>query len=122
MRCQNRESKRSCPLSRQREDRLFDAYINIVFSLQKRQISTARTTIDISDELLRQAKKKAADEGVPLRQVVESALRVYLGKQPMESGYQLRWRTERGRLLPGIRLDDRDALFDVMDAVMDGRR
>lgn len=77
-----------------------------------------RTTLDISDELLRAAKKKAADEGRPLRELVESALRSYLGRQPKSQGYRLKWRTERGRVQPGVRLDDRDALFDLMD----GRR
>lgn len=74
-----------------------------------------RTTLDISDELFRQLKRKAADEGATIRQVVESALRVYLGKPAKRKGYQLNWKTERGRLLPGVRLDDRDALFDLMD-------
>jgi len=77
-----------------------------------------RTTVDLNDGLLRQAKRRAADEGVALRQIMETALRVYLGKQPRPSGYKLRWRTESGRLQPGVRLDDRDALFDLMD----GRR
>jgi hypothetical protein len=40
-----------------------------------------RMTIEISDELCRQLKRKAAEEGVAIRQVVESALRGYLGKQ-----------------------------------------
>jgi hypothetical protein len=79
---------------------------------------TGDSTIEISDELCRQLKRKAADEGVTIRQVVESALRVYLGKQPRRKGYALKWGTERGRILPGVRLDDRDALFDLMD----GRR
>jgi hypothetical protein len=74
-----------------------------------------RTTIEISDELFRQLKRKAADEGTAVRHVVESALRVYLGKQVKHKGYQLNWKTERGRMLPGVRLDDRDALFDLMD-------
>lgn len=74
-----------------------------------------RTTIEISDELFRQVKKRAADEQTALRQVVENALRAYLGKQPRRKAYQLRWQTERGRVLPGVRLDDRDALFDLMD-------
>jgi predicted transcriptional regulator len=74
-----------------------------------------RTTIEISDELLRQLKRKAADDGTSVRQVVENALRVYLGKQQNRKAYRLQWRTERGRLLPGVRLDDRDALFDLMD-------
>jgi hypothetical protein len=77
-----------------------------------------RTTVDISDEVFRQAKKTAADRGVPLRQVVEEALRQYLGSGGHRVGYELQWRTESGRLQPGVRLDDRDALFDLMD----GRR
>ena len=74
-----------------------------------------RTTIEITDELLRAAKKRAADEGRPLRQIVESALHVYLGKQGRPGGFRLRWRSERGRMLPGVRLEDRDTMFDLMD-------
>ena len=74
-----------------------------------------RTTMDISDELFRQAKKRAADEGIPLRDVVEAALQSYLSRRTKRAGYKLRWRTDRGRLLPGVNLDDRDALFDLMD-------
>lgn len=74
-----------------------------------------RTTIEITDELFRQAKEKATAEGTALRQVVETALRLYLTKPRRSTGYKLRWRTERGRVLPGVRLDDRDALFDLMN-------
>jgi len=74
-----------------------------------------RTTIEISNELLRQAKRRAADEGATLRKVIEEALRFYLGRRPKNKRYELKWRTERGRILPGVRLDDRDALFDVME-------
>ncbi len=77
-----------------------------------------RTTVEISDDLLRRAKKRAADEGGPLRRVVEDALRIYLSNRPRPTGYRLRWRTEKGRLLPGVRLEDRESLFDLMD----GRR
>ena len=77
-----------------------------------------RTTMDLSDELLREAKKRAADEGIPLRDVVEDALRRHLAGWSKRRGYRLRWATEHGRLQPGVNLDDRDALFDLMD----GRR
>jgi len=70
-----------------------------------------RTTIEISDELLRQAKGRTADEGTPLRKVIEAALHFYLGRRPKNKGYELKWRTEKGRMLPGVRLDDR---FDKM--------
>ena len=74
-----------------------------------------RTTIEISDELLRQAKRRAADEGAPLRRVVEAALRAYLGGKPQDRAYRLRWCSERGRIQAGVCLEDRDALFDLMD-------
>ena len=77
-----------------------------------------RITVDLSDELLKRAKKRAADEETTLREVIEAALRLYLGKRVRRPGYRLRWRTERGRLLPGVRLDDRDCLCELMD----GRR
>jgi len=73
-----------------------------------------RTTLDLADDILRLAKQRAADEQIPLRAVVEAALRRYLTRPAQSAGYKLRWRTERGELLPGVNLDDRDALFDRM--------
>jgi hypothetical protein len=77
-----------------------------------------RTTVDLNDRLFREAKRRAAEQGTTLRRVIEEALRSYLAGPKPADGYRLRWRTERGRVLPGVRLDDRDALFDLMD----GRR
>ena len=74
-----------------------------------------RTTMDLNDELLRRAKQRAASEGTTLRAVVERALRFHLERPGRKSGYRLRWRPERGRLRPGVRLDDRGALFDLME-------
>jgi len=74
-----------------------------------------RTTINMSDELFRQVKKRAAEQGMPLRQVFETAVRLYLGGRQQRNAHKLRWRTESGRMLPGVRLDDRDSLFDLMD-------
>ncbi len=81
-------------------------------------LSCMRTTVDLNDRLFRAAKRRAAEEGVTLRRVIEDALRGYLAGPKAASGYRLSWRAERGRVLPGVRLDDRDALFDLMD----GRR
>ena len=74
-----------------------------------------RTTIDLGDELYRQIRKKAADDGVAMRDVLEAALRGYLSGRATRGVYRLRWRTEEGRLQPGVDLDDRDSLFDLMD-------
>lgn len=77
-----------------------------------------RITIDIGDELLRRAKLRAINDRLRLRDVVEAALRRYLSRKTNRGDYRLRWRVERGTLRPGVSLDDRDALFDLMD----GRR
>ena len=77
-----------------------------------------RTTIDLNDELLRKAKRQAAKERTTLRDLVERALRTQLERPVRHARYRLRWRTERGQLQAGVKLDDRDALFDLME----GRR
>ncbi len=77
-----------------------------------------RTTIELNDEVFRAAKRRAAEERQTFREVVEAALRAYLGKARTRSGYRLRWRPEKGRVQPGVHLDDRDALWDLME----GRR
>lgn len=74
-----------------------------------------RTTLEIPDDLFRRAKTRAASEGAPLREIVEAGLRLYLAGRARPRNYKLRWRTERGRLLPGVRLDDRDALLERME-------
>ena len=73
--------------------------------------------MDLSDELFRQAKQRAAAEGIPFREVVEAALRNYLTGRSRRIDYRLRWITERGRVRPGVQLDDHDALFDLMDGM-----
>jgi hypothetical protein len=75
-----------------------------------------KITVEIGGKLLRQIKRKAADEGVTIRQVVEGTLRVYFGKQTNRKRYQLNWKPERGHILPGVQLDDRDVLFNLMDS------
>ena len=74
-----------------------------------------RTTIDLNNELLRQAKRQAADEGTSLRNILEKALRNYLERPVRKGKYRLKWRTERGQVQPGVQLEDRDALFDLME-------
>jgi len=73
-----------------------------------------RTTIDIPDPLFRAAKQRAADEGVSLREIVLRALQRQLGGT-RPTGYRFRWRTEKGKLLPGVDLNDRQSLYDVLD-------
>lgn len=78
-----------------------------------------RTTLDIDDDLLRAARRRAAERGTTLTGVIEEALAAALATKPArEKPFRLRWKPHRGRLRPGVDLADRDALFEAMD----GRR
>ena len=74
-----------------------------------------RTTLDIDDHLYRAAKVKAAKEGKTLTRVVEEALREYVAPNGPSKPFKLRWVTERGQLLPGVNIDDRDSLYEIME-------
>lgn len=75
-----------------------------------------RTTLTLNDEVLSLARRKAAAENRPLKDVVNEALRLGLTMQDREDGdYRFRLPTVRGRLQPGVDLTDRDKLFDLLD-------
>lgn len=80
-------------------------------------LSCMRTTIDISDPLLAEAKSLAAQRGLSLKALVEEALRERLrsrgaGKRVAE---QLPTYSGHG-LQAGVDLTDSAALLEVMDA------
>jgi hypothetical protein len=72
-----------------------------------------KTTVDLPDELLIAAKKQAAEERRPLRELLEQGLRTVL--QPVRRKRALstiRWVTVRGGLPEGLDVADRDAMHD----------
>ena len=76
-----------------------------------------RTTLDVNDALLRDAKRLAAERAETLTSIVEDALRQYLAPPPERAGkFRLRLLTKRGRTLPGVDLADRDALYERMES------
>jgi hypothetical protein len=71
-----------------------------------------KTTIDIPDGLLRQARRLARERGTTLKAVIETALRDALaaGKKP-PGKFSLETHTFRGRgLQPGLSWDDWSAI------------
>ena len=75
-----------------------------------------RTTLDIDDTVMREAKKRAVEEGGSLTSLIERALRSYL--QPHRESakaFRLTLLTRRGRPVAGLDLDDRDALYERME-------
>ncbi len=75
-----------------------------------------RTTIELDDPLFRELKIEASRRGKTLRQVVNECLRRGLTPPQRKKKYVFRWKTgPRGRIQPGVRLDNRESLFDLMD-------
>ena len=68
----------------------------------------------IDDQLLRELKKKASEEGRTLQAVTNDLLRRSLAIQPSKP-YHLRLRGWKATAQPGVDLLDRDTLFDLMD-------
>ena len=77
-----------------------------------------KTTLNFDDRLIRTAKMRAAQEGETLTRLIERALRDYLQAGTGSSGHAFRadLLTKRGRPVAGVNLDDRDALYERMDA------
>jgi hypothetical protein len=73
-----------------------------------------KTTMEISDELLIDAKKTAAELRRPLRGIVEEALRRELEriKQRRRGEGRIQWVTVDGGLPPGMDLRNRESMAE----------
>ncbi len=75
-----------------------------------------RTTLDLEDNLFREAKARAAEMGEPFTRLLERALRLYLqGGRPAADSFRFAPVIKSGRSAPGLDWDDRDALFERME-------
>jgi len=74
-----------------------------------------KTTLNLDDALLRQAKRVALERGVTLTQVVQEALEVAVLPKAQARPFQLDWRPVRGHRPPAVDLADREALYDLME-------
>jgi hypothetical protein len=78
-----------------------------------------KTTIDIADALLVQAKQVAATEGITLRELVENALRRELAERERRGPFRLRRASFSGHgLQPGVTEGSWQA---VRDLIYEGR-
>jgi hypothetical protein len=72
-----------------------------------------KTTVEISDPLLREAKRVARSEGITLRELIEVGLRRALDERAASERkpFKLRdGRNRQARLLPSIRAGDWDQI------------
>ena len=77
-------------------------------------VLSMKTTLNLNDQILRQAKERAARDGITLTKFVEDALRVKLMAADRETPFELRLRTVRGSRPPTVDISDREALYDVI--------
>lgn len=76
-----------------------------------------RTTINVDDGLLAQAKLRAAESGTTLTRLIEDSLRETLSRRDEPGAEPLETITFRGGgLMPGVDLDDNAALLELLDA------
>jgi hypothetical protein len=83
-----------------------------------------RTTINLPDSLILQAKKAALAENTTLTEVIANALREALAKRRNKKArrdFKI-IASGSGGLLPGVDLDDTSALLDIMDGINDPNR
>jgi hypothetical protein len=76
-----------------------------------------RTTVELPDDLLLEAKRKALETGTTLREILERALRRELspaGGRSVHRARRIRWVTSAGGLPPGLDLSDRSKMWDWM--------
>ena len=75
-----------------------------------------KTTLNLNDQVLRQAKARAARDGITLTKFVEDSLRAKLmTKRGKEPAFKLKLITVKGSRPPNVDISDRDALYDVID-------
>jgi hypothetical protein len=76
-----------------------------------------RTTVRLDDSLLKEAKVRAAEQGITLTQLIDESLRERLTTRPRQSNSEpFRLTTYgKGGTRPGVDLDDNRATRDLMD-------
>lgn len=75
-----------------------------------------KTTLNLDDQVLRAAKVRAAQTGETLTRLIENALRDHLASAPSGRGdFRLQLLVKHGQLVPGVTVDDRDALYERME-------
>ncbi len=79
-----------------------------------------RTTVRLRDDLLRRAKKRAADEGRTLTSMIEEGLLIVLSRAQRDrrkARVRIPISKATGGVLPGIDLNNSGEIWDILDGV-----
>jgi hypothetical protein len=83
------------------------------------QYGPVKTTVDLPEDLLIAAKKRAAETRTTLRELVERSLRRELQTEQNEKPRKrrkIRWVTSKGGLPPGLDISDREKMHEWLEA------
>ena len=83
------------------------------------QYGPVKTTVDLPEDLLIAAKKRAAETRTTLRELVERSLRRELQTEQNEKPRKrrkIRWVTRKGGLPPGLDISDREKMHEWLEA------
>jgi len=79
-------------------------------------MASMKTTVELPDELLVAAKKRAAEERTTLRALIARGLHHVLDERPHEKSGRIEWVTSPGGLPPGLDLSSRARMHEWMRA------
>ena len=74
-----------------------------------------RTTLDLDDRVLKQAKRRALEQGETLTRFIEGAIRSRLAESANLPPFRLTLLTKKGEARPGVDWDDRDSIYEHME-------
>lgn len=81
-----------------------------------------KTTVELPDDLLIAAKKRAAETRTTLKEILERGLRRELqgdGNQKPKKRRKIRWVTSKGGLPPGLDISSREKMYEWLAAHYD---
>lgn len=75
-----------------------------------------KTTLNLDPELMKSVKQRALDTNQTITALVETSLRQLLARDmTMRKPYRFTAKPVKGKLMPGVDLTDRDALYELME-------
>jgi len=74
-----------------------------------------KTTLNLDDQVMKNAKARAARDGITFTALVEDAIRAKLLQDPHTVKYQFKPNIITGNKPPNVDISERDALYEVID-------
>jgi hypothetical protein len=74
-----------------------------------------RTTITIDQDLLSKVKALGKEKGLSVSRTISELVRIALLQKQNPQKHRFMWKTYKGQLRPGINIDDRDQLYNLME-------